>query len=99
MGVYRLFRAGLSVCRANIGIVSSFFLSIVATHLSISLIRTTKNKFVHLALRYTLALVAEVIGTSSLREALSAGLDIAIVADNDFYSQSQKVKFAMSDIL
>ena len=44
-------------------------------------------------------LASEVIGTSSLNEALSAGLDIAVVADNDFYSQSQKVIYAASDIV
>jgi phosphomevalonate kinase len=44
-------------------------------------------------------LATEVIGTSSLNEALSAGLDIAVVADNDFYSQSQKVNYVASNIV
>ncbi|KAG6844566.1 hypothetical protein H0H87_005908 [Tephrocybe sp. NHM501043] len=52
---------------------------------------TSKNKFVHLALQITLALVAETNGITSVNETLSKGLDIAIVGDNDFYSQREKL--------
>ncbi|KAF8625423.1 hypothetical protein AX15_005385 [Amanita polypyramis BW_CC] len=52
---------------------------------------TAKNKFVHLALHHTLALATEVNGTPSLETALSRGLDITILGDNDFYSQSAKL--------
>ncbi|KAK2463275.1 hypothetical protein APHAL10511_004930 [Amanita phalloides] len=51
----------------------------------------TKNKFIHLALRHTLALTAEANRISTLKKALSTGLDITILGDNDFYSQSQKL--------
>ncbi|KAG6915782.1 hypothetical protein DXG01_009820 [Tephrocybe rancida] len=54
-------------------------------------INTSKNKFVHLALQITLTLVAEISGVTSVKEALSKGLDIAIVGDNDFYSQREKL--------
>lgn len=52
---------------------------------------TSKNKFVYLALQITLALIAEIKGITSLNASLSKGLDIAIVGDNDFYSQREKV--------
>ncbi|KAJ7462321.1 ribosomal protein S5 domain 2-type protein [Mycena galericulata] len=47
----------------------------------------TKNKFVHLALQSILSLACETKGATHVRSKLSAGLDIAIVGDNDFYSQ------------
>ncbi|KAF8629682.1 hypothetical protein AX17_005618 [Amanita inopinata Kibby_2008] len=51
----------------------------------------TTNKFVHLALQHSLLLAAEVKGITSIKNALSAGLDITIVGDNDFYSQRAKL--------
>ncbi|KAF7792390.1 hypothetical protein EIP86_003427 [Pleurotus ostreatoroseus] len=47
----------------------------------------SKNKFVQLALERTLRLARERISHSALAAALSRGLDIRIVGDNDFYSQ------------
>ncbi|KAF7321306.1 Phosphomevalonate kinase [Mycena kentingensis (nom. inval.)] len=47
----------------------------------------SKNKFVHLALQNTLALVAEIKGPQHIKTALKSGLDISIVGGNDFYSQ------------
>ncbi|KAF9012325.1 phosphomevalonate kinase [Cyathus striatus] len=48
---------------------------------------TSKNKFVHLALKSTVALAAEIRGATAVKEALQNGLDITIAGDNDFYSQ------------
>ncbi|KAG7449525.1 phosphomevalonate kinase [Guyanagaster necrorhizus] len=53
--------------------------------------QTSTNKFVHLALKKTLALVAEIKGLSSLQDSLARGLDIAIAGDNDFYSQRARL--------
>ncbi|KAK0504604.1 phosphomevalonate kinase [Armillaria luteobubalina] len=52
---------------------------------------TSTNKFVHLAIKKTLALVSEIKGLASLHDALARGLDIAIAGDNDFYSQRAKL--------
>lgn len=52
---------------------------------------TSKNKFVHIALQSTIQLVSEIIGADSVNATLSHGLDIAIVGDNDFYSQRAAV--------
>ena len=56
---------------------------------------SSKNKFVHYALKYTLILASErlssVGSTRSLRDSLQHGLDVATVGDNDFYSQQAKV--------
>ena len=49
------------------------------------------NKFVHIALQCTLSLALEVKGVATLKEALAGGLDVAIVGDNDFYSQRARV--------
>ncbi|KAH7913148.1 ribosomal protein S5 domain 2-type protein [Hygrophoropsis aurantiaca] len=53
-----------------------------------------KNKFVHLALQHTLALALEIHGgvKSILEQVLQNGLDIAVVGDNDFYSQRAKLE-------
>ncbi|KAG5643155.1 hypothetical protein DXG03_001485 [Asterophora parasitica] len=51
----------------------------------------SKNRFVHLALQNTLALASEISGITSVTETLARGLDIAIVGDNDFYSQREKL--------
>ncbi|KAF9071766.1 ribosomal protein S5 domain 2-type protein [Rhodocollybia butyracea] len=48
---------------------------------------TSKNKFVHLALQHTISLACEVRGISAIQQLFAPGLDIAIVGDNDFYSQ------------
>ncbi|PBK91655.1 Phosphomevalonate kinase [Armillaria gallica] len=53
--------------------------------------QTSTNKFVHLALKKTLALVSEIQGLASLQDSLARGLDIAIAGDNDFYSQRAKL--------
>ncbi|KAJ3570366.1 hypothetical protein NP233_g4457 [Leucocoprinus birnbaumii] len=47
----------------------------------------TKNKFVQLAIEKTIKLSIELKGATATQEAISTGLDIAIVGDNDFYSQ------------
>ncbi|KAJ2983906.1 hypothetical protein NUW54_g10581 [Trametes sanguinea] len=57
---------------------------------------TTKNKFVHLALQRTLSLAAELKSVGTLQNTLSYGLDIAIVGDNDFYSQ--RAQLAAQDL-
>ncbi|KAJ3865451.1 phosphomevalonate kinase [Lentinula novae-zelandiae] len=48
---------------------------------------TSKNKFVHLALQHTISLACEARGVPAIQDLLTRGLDIAIVGDNDFYSQ------------
>ncbi|KAI3604033.1 phosphomevalonate kinase [Moniliophthora roreri] len=53
---------------------------------------TSKNKFVHLALQETISLAIEAKGSQVVSEKLGAGLDIAIVGDNDFYSQRAKLE-------
>lgn len=55
---------------------------------------SSKNKFVHLALQKTLAVAVESKGLSAVQQGLSKanGLDIAIVGDNDFYSQGSQVR-------
>jgi phosphomevalonate kinase len=53
---------------------------------------TSKNKFVHLALQKTLSLALEARGPAAVAQALGTGLDITIVADNDFYSQQDQVR-------
>ncbi|KAH7923401.1 Phosphomevalonate kinase [Leucogyrophana mollusca] len=52
------------------------------------------NKFVHLALQHTLTLALEIHGgdPAVLEKDLSHGLDIAVVGDNDFYSQRAKLE-------
>jgi phosphomevalonate kinase len=51
----------------------------------------SKNKFVYIALQYTLKLVAEIKGAELLKNAIAGGLEITIVGGNDFYSQRAKV--------
>lgn len=53
---------------------------------------SSKNKFVHLALQKTIALAVELRGAAQIQEALTHGFDIAIVGDNDFYSQRAKLE-------
>ncbi|KAG6811902.1 hypothetical protein H0H92_005360 [Tricholoma furcatifolium] len=52
---------------------------------------TSRNKFVHLALQITLALIAEITGITTVNNTLAKGIDISIVGDNDFYSQREKL--------
>ncbi|KAF8658316.1 hypothetical protein AX16_002085 [Volvariella volvacea WC 439] len=52
----------------------------------------TKNKFVHLALQTVISLASEVKTASHVQSILSRGIDIAIVGDNDFYSQRAKLE-------
>ncbi|CAK5265768.1 unnamed protein product [Mycena citricolor] len=47
----------------------------------------SKNKFVHLALQNILAIASELKGIDHVKRAISSGIDISIVGDNDFYSQ------------
>ncbi|PFH51483.1 hypothetical protein AMATHDRAFT_142322 [Amanita thiersii Skay4041] len=49
------------------------------------------NKFIYFALQHSLALAIETNGVAVIKEALSTGLDIAILGDNDFYSQRTKM--------
>lgn len=51
----------------------------------------TKNKFVQLALEKTIRLAVELKEKTIIQEVLSHGIDIAIVGDNDFYSQRATV--------
>lgn len=56
----------------------------------------SKNKFVHLALQKTLSLALEARGPAELEQALGAGIDITIVGDNDFYSQQDQARIALT---
>ncbi|CUA66898.1 phosphomevalonate kinase [Rhizoctonia solani] len=47
----------------------------------------TKNRFVQTALEGTLAIVLAIQGKDSLLSSLGQGLEIHVLADNDFYSQ------------
>ncbi|KAL9711867.1 phosphomevalonate kinase [Leucoagaricus gongylophorus] len=47
----------------------------------------TKNKLVQLAIEKTIKLGIELKGATAIQESVLEGLDIAIVGDNDFYSQ------------
>ena len=60
-------------------------------HAFLTRVSSSKNKFVHLALQKTIALAVELRGAAQIQEALIHGFDIAIVGDNDFYSQRAKV--------
>jgi len=51
----------------------------------------TKNKFVQLAIEKTIKLGCELKGATAIQESVSKGLDVAIVGDNDFYSQRATV--------
>ena len=55
------------------------------------LLSLTKNKFVQLAIEKTIKLGYELKGATAIEESVSNGLDIAIVGDNDFYSQRATV--------
>ena len=46
----------------------------------------------HIALQSTLQLVLEKVATETVRLILGAGLDVAIVGDNDFYSQRKQLE-------
>jgi phosphomevalonate kinase len=49
------------------------------------------NKFVQLTLDCALRYAVEVIGEEGIRKGLGGGIEIVVLADNDFYSQSDKV--------
>ncbi|KAF8893327.1 phosphomevalonate kinase [Infundibulicybe gibba] len=51
----------------------------------------SKNKFVQLAIQSTLTLAMEMKGLPHVKTTLSKGIDIAMVGDNDFYSQRAKL--------
>jgi len=56
----------------------------------------TKNKFVQLAIEKTIKLGCELKGATAIQESVSKGLDVAIVGDNDFYSQRATVSNLLS---
>jgi hypothetical protein len=49
------------------------------------------NKFVQLPIDCALRYAHEVVGDEGVRKGLGGGVDIVVLADNDFYSQSDKV--------
>ena len=49
------------------------------------------NKFVQLTLDCALRYAQEVIGEEGIKKGLGGGVEIIVLADNDFYSQSDKV--------
>jgi phosphomevalonate kinase len=49
------------------------------------------NKFVQLTLDCALRYASEVIGEEGIRKGLGGGIEVIVLADNDFYSQSDKV--------
>jgi len=68
--------------------VGGFIIAIDARIDSSSL---TKNKLVQLAIEKTIKLGIELKGATAIQELVLEGLDIAIVGDNDFYSQHATV--------
>ncbi|KIK67414.1 hypothetical protein GYMLUDRAFT_55186 [Collybiopsis luxurians FD-317 M1] len=51
------------------------------------LLSASSNKFVQLAIQHTVSLAYKFRGDEAINKVLANGLDIAIVGDNDFYSQ------------
>jgi hypothetical protein len=49
------------------------------------------NKFVQLTIDCALRYALEVVGEEGVRKGLGSGVEIIVLADNDFYSQSDKV--------
>jgi phosphomevalonate kinase len=49
------------------------------------------NKFVQLTIDCALRYALEVVGEEGVRKGLGNGVEIIVLADNDFYSQSDKV--------
>jgi phosphomevalonate kinase len=49
------------------------------------------NKFVQLTIDCALRYALEVVGEEGVRKGLGSGVEIVVLADNDFYSQSDKV--------
>ena len=49
------------------------------------------NKFVQLTIDSALRYALEVVGAEGVRRGLGKGVEIVVLADNDFYSQSDKV--------
>lgn len=52
---------------------------------------SASNKFVHLTLHAALNYASEKIGWGKVEQVLGDGLEVVVLADNDFYSQSDKV--------
>ncbi|KAF9971013.1 phosphomevalonate kinase [Actinomortierella ambigua] len=53
---------------------------------------TSKNPFVHLALKISLAILGHTLSLKQLQDGLDTGLDIFIAGDNDFYSQREELQ-------
>jgi phosphomevalonate kinase len=49
------------------------------------------NKFVQLTIDCALRYALEVVGEEGVKKGLGSGVEIIVLADNDFYSQSDKV--------
>jgi phosphomevalonate kinase len=49
------------------------------------------NKFVQLTIDCALRYALEVVGEEGVKKGLGSGVEIVVLADNDFYSQSDKV--------
>jgi phosphomevalonate kinase len=49
------------------------------------------NTFVQLTLQSALRYAEEVVGQDGIKEKLGHGIEVVVLADNDFYSQSDKV--------
>jgi len=54
------------------------------------------NKFVQLTIDCALRYALEVVGEEGVRKGLGSGVEIIVLADNDFYSQSDKVGSSFS---
>jgi len=50
------------------------------------------NKFVQLTLQSALRYAEEVVGEEGIKGNLGSGVEIVVLADNDFYSQADKVR-------
>ena len=53
------------------------------------------NKFVQLTIDCALRYALEVVGEEGVRRPLGKGVEIVVLADNDFYSQSDKVSVVL----
>lgn len=52
----------------------------------------TANKFVAITLAQVLRYAKETLGSERLKESLGNGLEVIVLADNDFYSQREQVR-------
>jgi len=55
------------------------------------------NKFVQLTIDCALRYALEVVGEEGVRKGLGSGVEIIVLADNDFYSQSDKVRLLYAE--